>query len=180
VGETYASIEPNPTFPESHLCVSHEGIGVVELSSDSAKCEQLIRYVLLGRRLEANPPRQEEARTFNHIIFSIDLVCNNCLHRQFKRTRNCPWQVEQYVLNTTTYGTYAHSHEVYLVAGEGFEPSKAEPGDLQSPPIGRSGNPPGSYKCCGALVVASLQRYLRRLNFENHERGPQWLTAVSM
>jgi hypothetical protein len=30
------------------------------------------------------------------------------------------------------------------VAGEGFEPSKAEPGDLQSPPIGRSGNPPGS------------------------------------
>ena len=30
-----------------------------------------------------------------------------------------------------------------LVAGEGFEPSKAEPGDLQSPPIGRSGNPPG-------------------------------------
>ena len=32
--------------------------------------------------------------------------------------------------------------EVSLVAGEGFEPSKAEPGDLQSPPIGRSGNPP--------------------------------------
>ncbi len=31
---------------------------------------------------------------------------------------------------------------VILVAGEGFEPSKAEPGDLQSPPIGRSGNPP--------------------------------------
>ena len=30
-----------------------------------------------------------------------------------------------------------------VVAGEGFEPSKAEPGDLQSPPIGRSGNPPG-------------------------------------
>ena len=29
-----------------------------------------------------------------------------------------------------------------VVAGEGFEPSKAEPGDLQSPPIGRSGNPP--------------------------------------
>ena len=31
-----------------------------------------------------------------------------------------------------------------VVAGEGFEPSKAEPGDLQSPPIGRSGNPPRS------------------------------------
>ena len=32
--------------------------------------------------------------------------------------------------------------ESLLVAGEGFEPSKAEPGDLQSPHIGRSGNPP--------------------------------------
>ena len=29
-----------------------------------------------------------------------------------------------------------------MVAGEGFEPSKAEPADLQSAPIGRSGNPP--------------------------------------
>ncbi len=28
------------------------------------------------------------------------------------------------------------------VAGEGFEPSKAKPTDLQSAPIGRSGNPP--------------------------------------
>ena len=31
------------------------------------------------------------------------------------------------------------------MAGEGFEPSKAEPGDLQSPPIGRSGNPPSTH-----------------------------------
>ena len=30
-----------------------------------------------------------------------------------------------------------------LVAGEGFEPSKAKPTDLQSAPIGRSGNLPG-------------------------------------
>ena len=30
-----------------------------------------------------------------------------------------------------------------LVAGEGFEPSKAEPADLQSAPFGHSGNPPG-------------------------------------
>ena len=30
-----------------------------------------------------------------------------------------------------------------MVAGEGFEPSKAEPGDLQSPPIG-SNELPGS------------------------------------
>ena len=29
-----------------------------------------------------------------------------------------------------------------MVAGRGFEPLKAEPADLQSAPIGRSGNPP--------------------------------------
>ena len=42
-----------------------------------------------------------------------------------------------------------------MVAGEGFAPSKAEPGDLQSPPIGRSGNPPGllSEVKCKALIL---------------------------
>jgi hypothetical protein len=40
-----------------------------------------------------------------------------------------------------------------MVAGEGFEPSKAEPGHLQSPPIGRSGNPPGSYKSYSVDVI---------------------------
>ena len=29
-----------------------------------------------------------------------------------------------------------------LVVGEGFEPSKAEPTDLQSVPVGRLGTPP--------------------------------------
>ncbi len=29
-----------------------------------------------------------------------------------------------------------------MVEGEGFEPSKAEPSDLQSDPFGRSGTPP--------------------------------------
>jgi hypothetical protein len=41
-----------------------------------------------------------------------------------------------------------------LVAGEGFEPSKAEPGDLQSPPIGRSGNPPGSFFYGGRQITS--------------------------
>ncbi len=31
---------------------------------------------------------------------------------------------------------------IHLVVGSGFEPLKAEPADLQSAPIGRSGNPP--------------------------------------
>jgi hypothetical protein len=42
---------------------------------------------------------------------------------------------------------------VTMVAGEGFEPSKAEPGDLQSPPIGRSGNPPGLFTACVDYLI---------------------------
>ena len=36
------------------------------------------------------------------------------------------------------------------VVGSGFEPLKAEPADLQSAPIGRSGNPP--VRSCRARV----------------------------
>jgi hypothetical protein len=34
------------------------------------------------------------------------------------------------------------THRFILVEGEGFEPSKAEPSDLQSDPFDRSGTPP--------------------------------------
>ena len=36
----------------------------------------------------------------------------------------------------------AQRRRFVLVVDDGFEPSKAEPTDLQSVPIGRSGNPP--------------------------------------
>ena len=42
---------------------------------------------------------------------------------------------------------------LFLVEGEGFEPSKAEPSDLQSDPFDRSGTPPD---VLGELVVVSL------------------------
>ena len=32
-----------------------------------------------------------------------------------------------------------------MVEGDGFEPSKAEPADLQSAPFGHSGTPPGAF-----------------------------------
>ena len=35
----------------------------------------------------------------------------------------------------------------YLVEGEGFEPSKAKPSDLQSGPFDHSGTPPGNFLC---------------------------------
>ena len=39
-----------------------------------------------------------------------------------------------------------------LVEGEGFEPSKAEPSDLQSDPFDRSGTPPAE-----PVIIAKLR-----------------------
>ena len=39
-----------------------------------------------------------------------------------------------------------------LVEGEGFEPSKAEPSDLQSDPFGRSGTPPNETEHYGDFL----------------------------
>ena len=41
-----------------------------------------------------------------------------------------------------------------LVEGDGFEPSKAMPADLQSAPFGHSGNPPGNHFYTDKLCVA--------------------------
>ena len=46
------------------------------------------------------------------------------------------WKAEVLPLN------YTRVFLLYLVEGEGFEPSKAEPSDLQSDPFDRSGTPP--------------------------------------
>ena len=58
------------------------------------------------------------------------------------------WKAEVLPLNYTRTLTYkpdelsAPKHRFLLVEGEGFEPSKAEPSDLQSDPFDRSGTPP--------------------------------------
>ena len=44
-----------------------------------------------------------------------------------------------------------------LVEGEGFEPSKAEPSDLQSDPFGHSGIPPD----CGVSQTTKVQTHAR-------------------
>ena len=46
-----------------------------------------------------------------------------------------------------------------MVAGRGFEPLKAEPADLQSAPIGRSGNPPLAIKW--TELYRSLEKSLK-------------------
>ena len=59
-----------------------------------------------------------------------------------------------------------------MVEGEGFEPSKAEPSDLQSDPFGRSGTPPqvrGAYyqirQLCEPLLVISGDKKVRGGHF---------------
>jgi hypothetical protein len=58
------------------------------------------------------------------------------------------WKAEVLPLNYTRNARQGHQPSLtattkfYLVEGEGFEPSKAEPADLQSAPFGRSGTPP--------------------------------------
>ncbi len=42
-----------------------------------------------------------------------------------------------------------------MVEGDGFEPSKAEPADLQSAPFGHSGTPPGGFTD-NVFVIMSL------------------------
>ena len=57
-----------------------------------------------------------------------------------------------------------------LVEGEGFEPSKAEPSDLQSDPFGRSGTPPD----CGV----SQTNKVRLMHERRHFRGSKWRLAT--
>ena len=52
------------------------------------------------------------------------------------------WKAEVLPLN---YTRFIHPFCIILVEGEGFEPSKAEPSDLQSDPFGRSGTPPNEH-----------------------------------
>ena len=64
------------------------------------------------------------------------------------------WKAEVLPLNYT--------REYILVEGEGFEPSKAEPSDLQSDPFDRSGTPPKRTlfsSMTGEKSMVSVQRY---------------------
>ena len=56
-----------------------------------------------------------------------------------------------------------------LVEGEGFEPSKAEPADLQSAPFDRSGTPP-TKPCSLAISVPKCQTTLNQRLFSPNPR----------
>ena len=53
--------------------------------------------------------------------------------------RPSAWKADALPLS---YSRSSHCRTTRLVEGEGFEPSKASPADLQSAPFGRSGTPP--------------------------------------
>ena len=50
-----------------------------------------------------------------------------------------------------------------LVEGEGFEPSKAEPSDLQSDPFDRSGTPPNETADYEYIALISQSRFSDKL-----------------
>ena len=61
------------------------------------------------------------------------------------------WKAEVLPLNYTRFPC-----SVFLVEGEGFEPSKAEPSDLQSDPFDRSGTPPKRWLLSCKLRTMSI------------------------
>ena len=77
------------------------------------------------------------------------------------------WKAEVLPLNYTRFVTWFTSTlalapmaqtTINMVEGEGFEPSKAEPADLQSAPFGHSGTPPianASPLFCGSYTYLS-------------------------
>ena len=50
-----------------------------------------------------------------------------------------------------------------LVVGSGFEPLKAEPADLQSAPIGRSGNPPKAFRAGVRVPQELVEKEITRI-----------------
>ena len=72
------------------------------------------------------------------------------------------WKAEVLPLNYTRLVSsqlYSTMILLILVEGEGFEPSKAEPSDLQSDPFDRSGTPPKD--CHFLLCTAKSQEHIR-------------------
>lgn len=75
-----------------------------------------------------------------------------------------------------------------MVGGEGFEPSKAEPSDLQSDPFGRSGTPPNQagilYYAKPLSSIFSFKNLrlaaLTSLHFESLLRSSLWSGRHSM
>jgi hypothetical protein len=72
------------------------------------------------------------------------------------------WKAEVLPLNYTRtlvsmYGRSAYRFLNHLVEGVGFEPTKAEPSDLQSDPFDHSGTPPkDSCVFCETTPVLSI------------------------
>lgn len=51
----------------------------------------------------------------------------------------------------------AHISQRRMVEGEGFEPSKAKPTDLQSAPFGHLGTPPGNLEANYLIISPTCQ-----------------------
>src|SRR3990167_4145638 len=89
--------------------------------------------------LRSDPPPAflAGARSARSLMLLISINANLTLERVMGiEPTLSAWKAEVLPLN------YTRNNHWQVVEGEGFEPSKAEPSDLQSDPFGRSGTPP--------------------------------------
>ncbi|KTD61013.1 hypothetical protein Lsha_1260 [Legionella shakespearei DSM 23087] len=89
------------------------------------------------------------------------------------------WKAEVLPLNYTRFLS-----SLKLVEGEGFEPSKAEPSDLQSDPFDRSGTPPKrtlfSFKIKGMSIYLLTFPLLRWCWHQESNPGPTDYKSVAL
>jgi hypothetical protein len=71
---------------------------------------------------------------------------------------------------------------VLLVEGEGFEPSKAEPADLQSAPFDRSGTPPNETRDYLATLIGcqTAAKLKRRASEGKESGGARWVGLAGL
>ena len=80
-----------------------------------------------------------QERTLGDIFLQVD-----CLRLQSRGPANEVNAVVKTCCPSFISGACTYQQLVVIVVGSGFEPLKAKPADLQSAPIGHSGNPPFS------------------------------------
>ncbi len=79
------------------------------------------------------------------LVVSLEGFCSTIeLHPpvHVRQSRTAATPATGWALEPTRKNPIFRVYFMYLVEGEGFEPSKAEPSDLQSDPFDRSGTPP--------------------------------------
>jgi hypothetical protein len=117
-------------------------------------------------------PRECSTSELHGQIFNFNFRATN-LRAKLERVAGIEpapsaWKAEVLPLNYTRIRPRTNSApdlaRLKLVVGEGFEPSKAEPSDLQSDPVDRLGTPPGKRSIINAQIRVVNQTLNRKFS----------------